>query len=86
MKSKFVLTEEESKRILSLHKKKIAEERQQVDEVDTDLGGWTAAGAGAGALGSTAAIGSSKSGGPGVVRIIWPGNTRLFPSTNVGNF
>ena len=57
MKNKFVLTEEESKRILSLHKKKIAEERQQVDEVDTDLGGWTAAGAGAGAL-AGAGIGS----------------------------
>jgi outer membrane lipoprotein SlyB len=49
MKNKFVLTEEESKRILSLHKKKIAEERQEVDELDTDLGGWTAAGAGGGA-------------------------------------
>jgi hypothetical protein len=25
-------------------------------------------------------------GGPGVVRIVWPGNIRQFPSTNVGNF
>jgi hypothetical protein len=24
------------------------------------------------------------SGGSGAVRIIWPGNTRLFPSTNTG--
>jgi hypothetical protein len=23
-------------------------------------------------------------GGPGAVRIIWPGNTRSFPSTNAG--
>jgi hypothetical protein len=30
--------------------------------------------------------GTTKSGGDGVVRIIWPGNTRTFPSTNVGNF
>lgn len=62
MKSKFVLTEEESKRILSLHKKKIQEERQEVDEVDTELGGWTAAGAGGGAL-AGAGIGA-LAGGP----------------------
>jgi hypothetical protein len=24
-------------------------------------------------------------GGKGAVRIIWPGNTRQFPSTNTGN-
>jgi hypothetical protein len=24
-------------------------------------------------------------GGNGAVRIIWPGNTRQFPSTNTGN-
>jgi hypothetical protein len=24
-------------------------------------------------------------GGDGAVRIIWPGNTRTFPSTNTGN-
>jgi hypothetical protein len=24
-------------------------------------------------------------GGGGAVRIIWPGNTRTFPSTNTGN-
>lgn len=57
MKSKFVLTEEESKRILSLHKKKIAEERQQVQEQDWDLGGTTAASAGGGAL-AGAGVGS----------------------------
>jgi hypothetical protein len=38
MKSKFVLTEEESKRILSLHKKKIQEEREQVDNLDENDG------------------------------------------------
>ena len=43
-------------------------------------------GAGAGALGSTAPVGSQRSGGGGVVRIVWPGTTRQFPSTNVGNF
>jgi hypothetical protein len=38
MKNKFVLTEEESKRILSLHKKKIQEEREEVDNLDEDDG------------------------------------------------
>lgn len=57
MKSKFILTEEESKRILSLHKKKIAEEREDIEEVDTNLGGVTAASAGGGAI-AGAAIGS----------------------------
>ena len=37
MKNKFVLTEEESKRILSLHKKKIQEERNQITETEQDL-------------------------------------------------
>ena len=51
MKNKFVLTEEESKRILSLHKKKIQEERQEFQEetADWDLGGKTAASAAGGA-------------------------------------
>lgn len=29
--------------------------------------------------------GGINTGAPGAVRIIWPGNTRLFPSTNTGN-
>jgi hypothetical protein len=29
--------------------------------------------------------GSSGNGGVGAVRIIWPGTTRSFPSTNTGN-
>ena len=37
MKNKFVLTEEESKRILSLHKEKIKEERGQLSEQEEDL-------------------------------------------------
>jgi hypothetical protein len=59
MKSKFVLTEEESKRILSLHKEKIDQERKIVSEqifkgskTQTDTGqmvGRSAAGAGVGA-------------------------------------
>jgi outer membrane lipoprotein SlyB len=57
MKNKFVLTEEETKRILSLHKEKIQEERGVVSEQDWDLGGKTAAGAGAGAI-AGATIGS----------------------------
>ena len=50
MKSKFVLTEEESKRILSLHKERIKEERQEVQEVDPTWNlGYTALAAGEGA-------------------------------------
>ena len=37
MKNKFVLTEEESKRILSLHKEKIKEERSHLIEQEQDL-------------------------------------------------
>ena len=37
MKNKFILTEEESKRILSLHKQKIQEERNQFNEQEKDL-------------------------------------------------
>lgn len=37
MKNKFILTEEESKRILSLHKQKIQEERNQFNEQEEDL-------------------------------------------------
>lgn len=51
MKNKFILTEEESKRILALHKKKIQEERSEVEEYD-DPGqstGRIMAGAGSGA-------------------------------------
>jgi hypothetical protein len=39
-------------------------------------------GGGAGAFGSD---GSSGGGGGGAVRIIWPGNTRSFPSTDTGD-
>lgn len=56
MKNKFVLTEEESKRILSLHKEKIKEERshlvEQEQDLDEDKGqdtGRVAAGSGIGA-------------------------------------
>jgi uncharacterized membrane protein YgcG len=37
MKNKFVLTEEESKRILTLHKKKIQEERDDIVEQEQDI-------------------------------------------------
>ena len=37
MKNKFILTEEESKRIISLHKQKIQEERNQFNEQEEDL-------------------------------------------------
>lgn len=42
-------------------------------------------GAGAGSI-RTSSASARASGGDGAVRIIWPGNTRQFPSTNVGNF
>lgn len=42
-------------------------------------------GAGAGGIRNLAS-GSRGDGGFGVVRIVWPGNIRQFPSTNVGNF
>jgi len=42
-------------------------------------------GGGAGAIYASAS-GTKRSGGGGAVRIIWPGTTRQFPSTNVGNF
>lgn len=42
-------------------------------------------GGGAGCIFSSAA-GTIRAGGHGAVRIIWPGDTRRFPSTNVGNF
>jgi len=63
MKNKFILTEEESKRILSLHKKKIQEE-MEVDNLDEDTGqdtGRVAAGSGAGAA-TGAAIGAIAAG------------------------
>jgi hypothetical protein len=28
----------------------------------------------------------AEPGGAGALRIVWPGTSRLFPSTNVGNF
>ena len=37
-----------------------------------------------GAYGGGAGGGNSKRGAYGAVRIVWPGNTRTFPSTNVG--
>ena len=42
-------------------------------------------GAGAGAIYSSAS-GVTQTGSHGAVRIVWPGNARQFPSTNVGNF
>jgi hypothetical protein len=42
-------------------------------------------GGGAGCIFSSPA-GTIRAGGHGAVRIIWPGDTRQFPSTNVGNF
>jgi hypothetical protein len=64
MKNKFILTEEESKRILSLHKQKIQEEQNQFNEQEEDLDedkgqstGRVAAGGGIGATaGAKAAI------------------------------
>ena len=70
MKSKFVLTEEESKRILSLHKERIKEERQEVQESDptwnlgyTGLGAATGAGLGALAFGPIGAVVGGIGGG-----------------------
>jgi phage tail tape-measure protein len=57
MEKKFVLTEEESKRILTLHKKKIQEERENISEDTGQDIGRVAAGAGAGAA-TGAAVGS----------------------------
>ena len=42
-------------------------------------------GGGAGGIRNSASS-SHGLGGNGVVRIVWPGNIRQFPSTNVGNF
>jgi hypothetical protein len=44
-------------------------------------GGYPYGGGGGGGGGSTGPAGNR---GSGAVRIIWPGNTRTFPSTNVG--
>jgi hypothetical protein len=43
-------------------------------------GGYGGGGGGSGGTGMTSGLG-----GPGAVRIIWPGNTRSFPSTSAGN-
>lgn len=52
----------------------------------TGGGAYTAGGAGSGGSGTTYGGGSgSGSAGAGAIRIIWPGNTRQFPSTNTGN-
>jgi hypothetical protein len=40
---------------------------------------------GGGSGGSYAASGCCTAGAVGAVRIIWPGNTRSFPSTCTGN-
>lgn len=58
--------------------------------------GGAGGGAGSGGSGSTygggagssysSPAGTIRAGGHGVVRIVWPGSTRQFPSTNVGNF
>lgn len=42
-------------------------------------------GGGGGGGSSNGSSGSGGTGGPGAVRIIWPGTTRSFPSTNTGN-
>jgi hypothetical protein len=47
-------------------------------------GGGSAAGQNAGSYGGGGAGHSSATGGVGAVRIVWPGATRTFPSTNVG--
>lgn len=39
---------------------------------------------GQGQSGGSGSDSGGGSGGPGAVRIVWPGNTRQFPSTNVG--
>ena len=69
MKNKFILTEEESKRILSLHKEKIQEERGDIEEQyidqgykNTRIGGSALAGAGTGA-----GIGALSFGPPGAI-------------------
>ena len=49
-------------------------------------GGTYGGGGGGGAAGnSSAALYGGGAGGSAIVRIIWPGNTRVFPSTNTGN-
>lgn len=78
MKNKFILTEEESKRILSLHKQKIQEERGNIQEDDenidqgfknTRIGGSALAGAGTGAgIGALVTLGAGGVGAiPGAI-------------------
>lgn len=81
MKSKFILTEDESKRILSLHKLKIKEERQEVQEVDPTWNlGYTALAAGEGA-----AIGAMTFGPIGAVVGAVAGGIAGYLSTASGN-
>lgn len=47
-------------------------------------GGTSSSGQNAGSYGGGGAGHSSATGGVGAVRIVWPGTTRQFPSTNVG--
>lgn len=47
--------------------------------------GFTAGNGGAYGGGGGSSIGTSGNGAGGAVRIIWPGTTRSFPSTNTGN-
>lgn len=42
-------------------------------------------GGGGGWIGSDGTNYSGRNGGPGMCRILWPGNTRYYPSTNTGN-
>jgi len=52
----------------------------------SNSGGYTLGGAyGGGAGSANGTDNTGGNGGSGAVRIIWPGNTRSFPSTNTGN-
>lgn len=69
MKNKFILTEEESKRILSLHKEKIQEERGDIEEQYIDQGykNTRIGGSALAAAGTGAGIGALAGGGPGAI-------------------
>lgn len=69
MKNKFVLTEEESKRILTLHKKKIQEERHNMSEQEQDIDEqqYSDSGQSSGRVAAGAAAGAATGAGVGAI-------------------
>jgi hypothetical protein len=96
MKKKFVLTEEESKRILSLHKKKIQEEKSKLEEQDiydpgqttgrvgAGAGAGAATGAGIGAVAGSIIPGAGTAVGAAVGAVIGAGVGALAGAFTVG--